>query len=69
MGPFDVEDDFNCAVSILLPRGRPGQAEGVMVVIRDGRSGQFGARCLRLQIWDDVVVFIHIHTCYHLFPG
>ncbi|KXH31845.1 hypothetical protein CSIM01_02397 [Colletotrichum simmondsii] len=31
MGPFDVENDFNCAGSMLLPRGRPGQAEGFAV--------------------------------------
>ncbi|KAI3545385.1 hypothetical protein CSPX01_05029 [Colletotrichum filicis] len=61
MVPFDVEDDFECAGSILLLRGRPGQAEGVKVLIDDDRSGQsVGARCLGLQTWDDAVVLAHI---------
>ncbi|KAK1533877.1 hypothetical protein CPAR01_10585 [Colletotrichum paranaense] len=63
MVPFDVEDDFECAGSILLLRGRPGQAEGVKVLIDDDRSGQsVGARCLGLQTWDDAVVLAHIQV-------
>ncbi|KAK7434322.1 hypothetical protein CaCOL14_003735 [Colletotrichum acutatum] len=65
VGPFDIEDDFNCTGSILLLHFRPGRAEGVMVLMDDDRSGKsVGPRCQGLQIWDDVVVLTHAGVFY-----